>query len=160
MGTTEKITARLTADVVLFARRAGLAHVLLIERAREPFIGHWALPGGHVEEGERFADAAIRELGEETGITADSLIRVGFYDEPDRDPRGRVVSVAYTALLGTEPKPIAGDDAAAANWVPLLDALTGPLAFDHDQILRAAVALIVEKYRQNGSVQRAFGAGV
>lgn len=146
MNPTEKITARLTADIVLFALRAGRIHVLLIERAKPPYQAHWALPGGHVETDERFADAAIRELREETGIAAPALLEVGFYDDPDRDPRARVISAAYTALMENPAAPTAGDDAAAASWVPLEDALAGPLAFDHARIINDAATVIGEKY--------------
>lgn len=91
--------------------------------------------------GERFAQAARRELHEETGIAApDLLVLVGVYDVPDRDPRGRVVSVAFVGLLDQPVTARAGDDAAAARWVPLSDVLAGAwrLAFDHDQIVAAA----------------------
>ncbi|MGW8398740.1 NUDIX domain-containing protein [Streptomyces lydicus] len=127
---------RYTADVVLLA--AG--HVLLIERGWDPFEGCWALPGGHVDIGETSLAAAARELEEETGITvpADELRQVGAFDAPGRDPRGRYVSVAYTATLPTPVTPKAGDDATAARWWPL-DALPA-LAFDHADILARATA--------------------
>jgi 8-oxo-dGTP diphosphatase len=124
-------TIRYTADVVLLA--AG--HVLLIERGWDPFKGRWALPGGHVDMGETSLAASVRELEEETGITVPvtDLRQVGAYDAPGRDPRGRYVSVAYTATLPTLVQPTAGDDATAARWWPL-NALPD-LAFDHAEIL-------------------------
>ncbi|MGW9398645.1 NUDIX domain-containing protein [Streptomyces sp. NPDC055642] len=129
-------TIRYTADVVLLA--AG--HVLLIERGWDPFKGRWALPGGHVDMGETSLAAGARELEEEAGITvpAADLRQVGAFDAPGRDPRGRYVSVAYTATLPTPVRPKAGDDATAARWWPL-DALPD-LAFDHADILARATA--------------------
>ncbi|WP_086706746.1 NUDIX domain-containing protein [Streptomyces antimycoticus] len=125
-----------TADVVLLA--AG--HVLLIERGWDPFKGRWALPGGRVDAGETSLAASVRELEEETGITvpAADVREVGVFDAPGRDPRGRYVSVAYTATLPALVPPTAGDDATAARWWPL-DALPD-LAFDHADILAAAAA--------------------
>lgn len=132
-ATTDE-TIRYTADVVLFA--AG--HVLLIERGWDPYEGHWALPGGHVDVGETSLVAAARELKEEAGIAVSvaDLRQVGAFDAPGRDPRGRYVSVAYTATLPALVPPTAGDDATAARWWPL-DALPN-LAFDHADILAAA----------------------
>jgi 8-oxo-dGTP diphosphatase len=129
-------TIRYTADVVLFA--AG--HVLLIERGWDPYEGYWALPGGHVDVGETSVVAAARELKEEAGIAVSvaDLRQVGAFDAPGRDPRGRYVSVAYTATLPAPVPPTAGDDATAARWWPL-DALPN-LAFDHANILAAAAA--------------------
>ncbi|MFB8123334.1 NUDIX domain-containing protein [Streptomyces bacillaris] len=129
-------TIRYTADVVLFA--AG--HVLLIERGWDPFKNRWALPGGHVNTGESSLDASARELEEESGITVPTadLRQVGAFDAPDRDPRGRYVSVAYTATLPALVEPTAGDDATAARWWPL-DALPD-LAFDHAEIVAAAAS--------------------
>lgn len=127
-------TIRYTADVVLFA--AG--HVLLIERGWDPFKSRWALPGGHVDSGETSRAAGSRELEEETGITvpAADLRQVGAFDAVGRDPRGRYVSVAYTATLTELVEPMAGDDATAARWWPL-DGLPD-LAFDHAEIVAAA----------------------
>ncbi len=129
-------TIRYTADVVLLA--AG--RVLLIERGWDPYAGCWALPGGHVDAGETSLAAAARELEEETGVMvpAADLSQVGAYDAPGRDPRGRYVTVAYTATLPSPVPPTAADDATAARWWPL-NALPD-LAFDHAEILAAAVS--------------------
>ncbi len=84
--------ARLVADLVLISHRNAVPHVLLIKRGREPFEGMWALPGGHLDDGEEAEAAAIRELGEETGVTAAEVHLVGVYGSPGRDPRGRYVT--------------------------------------------------------------------
>jgi 8-oxo-dGTP diphosphatase len=134
--------ARLTADVVALAHRDGVRHVLLIERGWPPYAHHLALPGGHVDPGESASAAARRELREETGLDATDLLQVGVYSEPGRDPRGRYVTTAYVAVLDTLPEPTAGDDARAAHWVPVDEALAGDrLAFDHAVIVRDAVRL-------------------
>jgi 8-oxo-dGTP diphosphatase len=133
--------AHLVADIVLIAQAVEGDRVLLIRRRWEPYQGAWALPGGYLDQGETFAEAAARELAEETGLDrVGRLTMVGLYDAPERDPRGRVVSVAYVAVLRDVPTPRAGDDAREASWVLLGDALAGDLAFDHRQILRDAVA--------------------
>lgn len=129
--------ANLAADAVLLADN----HVLLIQRGWDPYAGRWALPGGYVETGETFEQAARRELTEEAGITAPEVFpQVGVYDLPDRDPRGRVVSVAFVAVLDEMVTAYAGDDAKDARWVPVRDVLSGAveLAFDHAEIVRAA----------------------
>ncbi|MFJ9530489.1 NUDIX domain-containing protein [Streptomyces cyaneofuscatus] len=126
-------TIRYTADVVLLA--AG--HVLLIQRRWDPHAGSWALPGGHVDAGETSLQAAVRELEEETGLTvpADALRQVGAFDAPGRDPRGRYVTVAYTATLPEPVAPTPMDDAADARWWPLT--ALPDVAFDHTDILTA-----------------------
>lgn len=109
--------------------------VLLVRRARPPFTGAWALPGGFVEREETVEAAVVRELREETGLTARPWKLVGVYSGPDRDPRKPTATVAYL-MRGRAGPPRAGDDAAAAAWVPLSSAR--PLAFDHGRILRDA----------------------
>lgn len=136
---TTRETARLTADVVALAVNAGTLHVLLIRRRWEPFAGMWAFPGGHVDPGETVEAAARRELAEETGIEVDDLTPVGVYTAPGRDPRGRYATAVFTAHLDGMPAPTAADDADAARWVPVDEALAAGLAFDHAQILRDAV---------------------
>ncbi|WP_280427828.1 NUDIX hydrolase [Nocardia brasiliensis] len=134
-------TVRLTADVVLLAECGGNWHVLLIERAKEPHQGKWALPGGHVDAGESFTAAARRELREETGLEVIRLERLDVYGDPGRDPRGRYVTVAHVARLDHRPSPVAGDDARTAQWVALDEVFDQPdrLAFDHAQIITDAV---------------------
>ena len=125
-------------DVALFETRAdGEAAVLLIRRGRDPFAGHWALPGGFVEMDEDLLTAARRELREETKICIDEMIQVGAFGDPLRDPRGRNISVAFTASIHTPIQPVAGDDASEARVFSLRD--LPPLAFDHAQIITSAV---------------------
>lgn len=131
---TQRETATLTADAVVFAE----GHVLLIQRGKDPYKGCWALPGGHVHEVEEFCVAAVRELKEETGLTApSSFYPVGTYHAVGRDPRGRVVSVAFYGLYPAIQDATAGDDAKETRWVPVADVLNDrvPLAFDHAQIV-------------------------
>ncbi|MEU2559414.1 NUDIX hydrolase [Streptomyces longispororuber] len=125
---------RFTADVVCI--RGG--SVLLVERGWPPHKGRLALPGGHVDPGETSRTAAARELLEETGVRvdADDLGLIGIYDAPDRDPRGRYVTVAYLVAVPAGTTAHAGDDASAVRWVPLDD--TTALAFDHSEIVAAA----------------------
>jgi 8-oxo-dGTP diphosphatase len=128
-----------TVDLAVLTVRGGALQVLLVERGQQPYKGRWALPGGFVLPHESAEAAARRELAEETGLADISglhLEQLRTYSEPDRDPRMRVVSVAFAALLPDAPEPRGGGDAAQARWLPH-DAL-GPLAFDHDRILADA----------------------
>lgn len=139
-------TASLTADMVLFSECDGVQHVLLIRRGGYPFEGCWALPGGHVDQGEEVSGAAVRELEEETGITDRQigvLTLIDAYSAPDRDPRGRYVTFAFVANVDGLPQPTAGDDAAEAQWLPVDVVLAGgsSLAFDHETIIRDGAEL-------------------
>ncbi|GAA1111664.1 NUDIX domain-containing protein [Streptomyces javensis] len=126
-----------TADVVAVTPDGD---VLLIERGWDPFEGHWALPGGCVDPGETSLQAAVRELAEETGVHAQlsDLRQIGTFNGPNRDPRGRYTTDAYLVVVPAGTPIDAGDDARSARWWPL-DALPKPLAFDHDEILHAAL---------------------
>ena len=131
----------LTADVVLVTREAK-PRVLFIRRKKEPFAGKWALPGGFVEENERIADAARRELLEETGVRISELDHLYTAGDPGRDPRGWTVSVVFLARTDGMTA-TAGDDASAVGWFPL-DALPA-LAFDHAMILDRARARLKDR---------------
>ncbi|GAB3448651.1 NUDIX domain-containing protein [Streptomonospora sediminis] len=135
--------AAVTADLVILTVRAGALHALLIERGNAPFLGRPALPGGYVRPVENLDDAAVRELREETGLDGHTLHleQMRSYGAPDRDPRGRTVTVAYLALGPDMPAPVAGTDADAARWVPVEEALRAGygLAFDHAAILADGV---------------------
>jgi 8-oxo-dGTP diphosphatase len=108
--------------------------VLLIKRVKDPFAGSWALPGGFIEMDERLADSAIRELSEETGIRDLELTFFAFYDDPDRDPRGRTITAVFTGIWEGDPDLLeASSDASALKWfhpdqLPVL-------AFDHREII-------------------------
>jgi len=126
-----------TVDVVIFTLRDNDLHVLLIKRGHTPYRGRWALPGGFVHVDESLEAAARRELAEETGVTDVYLEQLYTFGEPERDPRGRVISVAYVALV---PAPLAvhsSSDARDAAWLPVSD--LPPLAFDHTSIVQYAL---------------------
>ena len=142
-----------TVDLAVFTIRDGALHVLLVERGQEPYAGRWALPGGFLLPDESAESAAQRELAEETGLADVSglhLEQLRTYSEPDRDPRMRVVSVAFTALVPDLPEARAGGDAAGAAWLPYGPAAYRPLAFDHDRILGDAYDRIRAKLEYTG----------
>ncbi|MDQ1289206.1 MAG: 8-oxo-dGTP diphosphatase [Actinomycetota bacterium] len=129
---------QVAVDLVILTVRDGHLAVLIIDRGNEPYLGRSALPGGFLHEGEDLLHAAERELHEETGLQglASHLEQVGTYSAVDRDPRGRILSVAYLAVVPNLPSPVAGTDAVDARWTGID---TGPLAFDHNVILCDAV---------------------
>jgi 8-oxo-dGTP diphosphatase len=144
----------LTADIVALTIRNGEFSVLLIKRGDHPYKGRWALPGGFVNPNETSEEAATRELIEETGIDLDRahLEQLKTYSFPNRDPRTRVVSTAYLALIPNLPTPEAGDDAAEAHFFAVKDVLAAEdsedkihLAFDHEQIIRDGVERAASK---------------
>jgi 8-oxo-dGTP diphosphatase len=139
-------TVQVAADVVAFAVIDGAMHVLLVRRRNEPFAGRWAIPGGFLEPDETLEQAALRELREETGVADVYLEQLATFSDVDRDPRGRIISCSYLALVDAVRAQLAGgDDAGEAAWRPLEPLLAdmrladGPvLAFDHDGILEYA----------------------
>jgi 8-oxo-dGTP diphosphatase len=127
-------------DLVILTLRASKLHVLLVERGVEPYLGEQALPGGFLNNAEEdILAAAHRELSEEANLDGPRLHleQLGTYGEPGRDPRGRIISVAYLAIAPGLPEPVAGTDAAGAHWELVEEVLSGSvkLAFDHRQIL-------------------------
>ncbi len=128
-----------TVDVVIFTVREERLQVLLVQRKKPPFAGQWALPGGFIGMEESLEEAALRELAEETGVTQAYLEQLYTYGDPHRDPRGRVITVAYFALIpaGTPIRAEGGDDASQARWFPVND--LPALAFDHADIIAYAV---------------------
>jgi 8-oxo-dGTP diphosphatase len=130
--------AALTVDCVIFGLDQEDLKVMLIQRDLEPFAGQWALPGGFVHIEETLEEAAQRELAEETGITNVFLEQLYTFGDVDRDPRERIISVAYYALVNLEGYNIkASSDARDAAWFPITD--MPPLAFDHDRIFDTAL---------------------
>ena len=131
-----------TTDCVIFGFDNDGLSVLLVQRGIEPYKGHWAFPGGFLNMEEDAETGALRELKEETGLHAERIVQFGTFTQVDRDPRGRVITIAYYALVkkaGVK----GGDDAADAQWFPLNT--LPPLAFDHDRILRHAMQALKEQ---------------
>lgn len=129
----------LTVDIVIFSVRSDNLQVLLVCRGEGPYLGMWALPGGFVRQDESLEEAAARELEEETGIHEAYLEQLYTYGDPNRDPRGRVVTVAYFALIAAD-KPICaegGSDTTKAAWFSINK--LPELAFDHAEILSNAL---------------------
>ncbi|MFH1741986.1 MAG: NUDIX hydrolase [bacterium] len=123
----------LTVDAIV---PMGQGRIVLIRRGNEPFLGCWALPGGFVEIGERVEDACLRELEEETGLQGAIRGLIGVFSDPNRDPRGHTVSIAYAVdMVGGELR--GGDDAAEASAVRYDDSLE--MAFDHREIIKLAI---------------------
>src|SRR5712691_663877 len=138
--------AALTVDGVAFGYDEGELKVLLIQRGLEPFKGRWALPGGFVRVEETLDEAARRELDEEAGLKDVFLEQLYTFGVVDRDPRERVVSVAYYALVKlSEHRAKAATDAANAEWFPV--SRTPRLAFDHADILATALSRLKGKVR-------------
>jgi 8-oxo-dGTP diphosphatase len=135
---------RLTVDIVIFTILKGELQILLVKRGIPPFQGKWAIPGGFVLEAESLEDAARRELIEETGVADVYFEQLYSFGDPKRDPRGRVVTVAYFALISADAVRVrGGSDAAEARWHAVK--LLPPLAFDHAKILDYAVERLRNK---------------
>lgn len=128
-----------TVDVVLLTVRDGALQVLLVERDTHPFQGELALPGGFVQASESLEDAAARRLSQETGVSprAAHVEQLGAFGAPGRDPRMRVVSVAYLVFAPDVPAPTPGPSTRSVSWVPVASARPG--AFDHALVLAAGV---------------------
>jgi 8-oxo-dGTP diphosphatase len=122
-----------TVDIVVLTLEKE-PRVLLIRRKHAPFAGMWAIPGGFVDMDEPLEAAAMRELHEETGVSAKRLEQLHTFGDPGRDPRGRTISVVYLARVDpTKVLPVGNDDASEASWHSLQR--LPPLAFDHKRIL-------------------------
>lgn len=130
-----------TVDMVLLTVTDGRLSVLLVERDTHPFRGFSALPGGFVQPAEDLESAAVRRLETETGVRRDAahLEQLGAFGGPNRDPRMRVVSVAYLVFAPDLPAPDPGAGARSVAWVPVDDVDQEQLAFDHAQVLAAGV---------------------
>ncbi len=131
-----------TTDCVIFGLEDGLLKVLLVERGDEPCKGCWAFPGGFLNPAATVEQGALRELQEETGLDSAYMEQVGVFSDPDRDPRERVITVAFFSVMHVK-NVRAGDDAAKAKWLPVSD--LPELAFDHDMILKTAIKRFRER---------------
>jgi len=150
-----------TVDVVILTMSEGTLHALLVRRGEAPFQGMWAIPGGFKRPTETLDEAAKRELAEETGVDAASLLtQFGAYGDPERDPRMNVVTIAYLAVLRDVGAIVAGTDAADASLVPVSDVLKGAidLAFDHLRIVRDAVERVRVELEVTGIATAFVGA--
>jgi len=150
-----------TVDVVILTMSEGTLHVLLVRRGEAPFEGMWAVPGGFKRPTETLDEAAKRELTEETGVDAASLLtQFGAYGDPERDPRMNVVTVAYLAVLRDVGAVVAGTDAADAALVPVSNVLEAKidLAFDHLQIVRDAIERVRVELEVSGIATAFVGA--
>jgi len=135
---------RATVDIVIFTLREGSLQVLLVKRGVPPFEGQYAIPGGFIRGDESLEEAALRELHEETGMRNVFLEQLYTFGDPKRDPRGRVITVAYYALIASDKLSlVAGADAAEAQWFPASG--VPPLAFDHKSILDYALERLRNK---------------
>lgn len=129
---------KLTVDAVIFSKDGSSECVLLVKRKNEPFKGQWVLPGGFVDDGETLKTAARRELEEETSLKVKSLTQLKAYGDPDRDPRGHTVTVAFWGDINmADAKIKAASDAGEVKWWKLND--LPELGFDHSEILNDAV---------------------
>jgi 8-oxo-dGTP diphosphatase len=130
---TDYFRPSVTVDLLVFDWTHEILSLLLIQRGKDPFAGHWALPGGFIEPEETLEASARRELKEETGLEVGSLSPLGTYGDPGRDPRGRTLTVAFAALTQDQPAVSGQDDACQAQWFPI--GQLPALAFDHAKII-------------------------
>lgn len=145
MYTYEYPHPAITADCIVFARNGEDTKVLLIKRKNAPCKGYWAFPGGFMNIDETTEETAKRELEEETGLKVNDIYQVGAFSKVDRDPRERVVTIAYYTILENVIRVQGGDDASEAQWFSIND--LPPLAFDHTEILQQAIALLHHAHR-------------
>ncbi len=128
---------KITVDAVIFFNDEGSSQkVLLIQRKNDPFKDQWALPGGFLENEEQLEDGAKRELEEETGLKVPKMKQVGIFANPGRDPRGRIISIAFTTSLTHHASVKGSDDAKDAKWFNVNN--LPDTAFDHKEIIKMA----------------------
>ncbi|MTI30337.1 NUDIX domain-containing protein [Xanthovirga aplysinae] len=131
-----------TADCVVLNFTEDQLHILLIQRANEPFKGKWALPGGFMEMEETTKETAERELKEETGLQIKDFLEIGVFDQPHRDPRGRVITLAYLTIIQEVKLNLSpASDAKSAHWFSVKDLPN--LAFDHLKIIQKAFQKLI-----------------
>ena len=134
----------ITTDCIVFTREENDFKILLIQRRNEPCKGQWAFPGGFMNIDETAEEAARRELQEETGLRIDKLFQIGAFTKVDRDPRERVITIAFYTFVEVPQTVNGGDDAARAEWFPLKHLPI--LAFDHADILAKACQIISHQH--------------
>ena len=134
---------KITVDIIIFAVDQQTLKVLLVKRKFPPFENRWAIPGGFVEQNESLEQAAMRELREETSVSDVFLEQLYTFGETNRDPRGRVITVAYYSVIPSVFQPKAGTDASEAKWFSVFQVPS--LAFDHARILKYAVERLRNK---------------
>ena len=127
----------LTTDCVIFTGDSSNPKVLLVQRKINPFLGKWALPGGFLHDKEPLEIGAKRELEEETGLQVENLQQIKVFGAPDRDPRGRTVTIGFWTQTYSEEKAKGMDDASDARWLAVKD--LPELAFDHKMIIEAGL---------------------
>jgi 8-oxo-dGTP diphosphatase len=131
--------------------------VLLIQRANEPYLDHWAIPGGFVDMDEDLIPAAIRELKEETGMQIDELFEIGSFAKPNRDPRGRVITIAFWGFTDKNQYELkAADDAKSYSWKNI-NALP-ELAFDHKEIIEESLKKLKVKLLDGAFINKHFSS--
>jgi len=129
-----------TVDAVVFCDFGGTKKILLINRKNEPFKGCWSLPGGFIELEEELGESVARELEEETGLKGVELEPFYTFGQCGRDPRGRLITIAFLGRVEkSNSKVQAGDDAAKAQWFSI-EEIPENLGFDHDEIIKMALA--------------------
>jgi 8-oxo-dGTP diphosphatase len=132
-----------TADAVIFRLEEDeTLEILLIERKNQPFQGLWALPGGFIDEQETLEQCVAREVQEETGLSGIVFYQLESFSEPDRDPRGRTITVAFWGFCQENCEINAGSDALNARWFDLNH--MPQLAFDHEKIVKKALKRAME----------------
>lgn len=142
-----------SVDAAVFSFAGVRARLLLVRRGKEPYKGRWALPGGFLDMKEEPEETAARELREETGLTGVRLIQMQTFGRCGRDPRGRVITIVFTGVAeGGRVR--GGDDAAEAKWFDI-ERLPKRLAFDHEQVSRAAIARLKRRkaYRERSAAR-------
>jgi 8-oxo-dGTP diphosphatase len=133
-----------TADCVVFNYHDNQLRVLLIQRKDPPYKDHWAFPGGFIEMDEELEDSAARELMEETGLKWSGYEQVGAFGKVGRDPRGRVISIAFTGFVENPQEVSAGSDAKKVQWFDFTN--LPKLAFDHDEMFKRSIEHIINKF--------------
>ncbi|ARN57506.1 NUDIX domain-containing protein [Sedimentisphaera salicampi] len=134
-----------TVDTLVFSAADGEVSILLVRRGKEPFKDKWAVPGGFLEMDEDLMEGALRELKEETGLSLDAAEQFAAFGRPGRDPRGRLITVCYIAVVtGRRPEVQGADDAAEARWIPAEKLGELDFAFDHYMIVTKAFESLPE----------------